>query len=60
MVSFKKPYELWFHIVLFFIFNFRSGSFKKLFIEFVILLLLFYVLIFWPQGTWGLCSLTRG
>ena len=42
-----------------FIFNFRSGSLKKTFIEFVTLLLLFYVLVFWPQGMWDLRSLTR-
>ena len=30
------------------------------FIEFVTTLLLFYVLFFWPRGTWDLKSLTRG
>ena len=33
-------------------------SFKD-FIEFVTVLLLFYVLVFWPQGTWDLSSTTR-
>ena len=31
----------------------------KVFIEFVTILLLFYVLIFWPRGMWDLRSLTR-
>ena len=31
----------------------------KLFIEFVTVLLLFYVLVFWLQGMWDLSSLTR-
>ena len=31
----------------------------KVFIEFVTILLLFYVLVFWLQGTWDLSSLTR-
>ena len=33
--------------------------FFLIFIEFVTILLLFYVLAFWPQGMWGLSSLTR-
>ena len=31
----------------------------KIFIEFITVLLLFYVLVFWPQGMWNLNSLTR-
>ena len=31
----------------------------KVFIEFVIILLLFYILVFWPGGMWDLGSLTR-
>ena len=31
----------------------------KVFIEFVTILLLFYVLVFWPRGMWDLSSLTR-
>ena len=31
----------------------------RVFIEFVTTLLLFYVLVFWPQGMWDLSSLTR-
>ena len=31
----------------------------KVFIEFVTILLLFYVLVFWPQSTWNLNSPTR-
>ena len=34
-------------------------DFFKVFIEFVIILLLFYVLVFWPRGTWDLSSLNR-
>ena len=45
--------------LFYFLYNFRSGSFKKIFIEFVTLLLLFYALVFWPQGMWDLRSLTR-
>ena len=30
----------------------------RVFIEFVTTLLLFYVLVFWPQGMWDLSSLT--
>ena len=32
----------------------------KIFIEFVTILLLFYVLVFWPRGMWDLPSPTRG
>ena len=31
----------------------------KVFIKFVIALLLFYILVFWPWGTWDVSSLTR-
>ena len=31
----------------------------KVFIEFAVILLLFYVLAFWPQGMWNPSSLTR-
>ena len=31
----------------------------KVFIEFVTILFLFYILVFWPQGMWGLSSLIR-
>ena len=31
----------------------------KVFIGFVIILLLFYVLVFWPRGMWDLSFLTR-
>ena len=31
----------------------------KVFIEFVTILLLFYVSVFWPQGIWDLSSQTR-
>ena len=32
----------------------------KVFIEFVTVLLLFCVLVFWPRGMWDLCPLTKG
>ena len=31
----------------------------KAFVEFVTILFLFYVLVFWPQGIWELSSPTR-
>ena len=31
----------------------------KIFIEFITMLLLFYVLVFWPRGMWDLSSVTR-
>ena len=31
----------------------------KVFIETVTILLLFYVLVFWPRGMWDLCSPVR-
>ena len=37
----------------------RCGPLLKSFIEFVTILLLFYVLVFWPWGMWDLNSLTR-
>ena len=37
-----------------FVFFFKHGPFFKVFIEFVTILLLFYGLVFWPEGTWEL------
>ena len=34
------------------------GIIFKVLIEFVMVLLLFYVLVFWPQGVWNLSSPT--
>ena len=34
-------------------------SILKVFIEFVTILLLFYLLVFWLQGMWDLSTLTR-
>ena len=31
----------------------------KVFIEFVTILFLFYILVFWPQVMWDLSTLTR-
>ena len=41
------------------IFFFLMWTIFKVFIEFVTILLLFYVLVFWPRGTWDLSSSTR-
>ena len=43
----------------FFFFFLMWTIFLKVFIEFVTTLLLFYVLVFWPQGMWDLSSQTR-
>ena len=43
-----------------FLFFFFMWTILKTFIEFVIILLLFYVLDFWPRGMWDLSSPTRG
>ena len=37
----------------------KSDFFFKVFLEFVITLILFYVLVFWPRGLWNLNSQTR-
>ena len=46
-------------IALALFFFFYNGDNFKVFIEFVTILFLFYVLVFWPQGMWDLCSLMR-
>ena len=40
-------------------FFFECGTFFKVLIEFVTILFLFSVLVFWPGGMWDLRSLTR-
>ena len=45
------------YLVVFFFFFLMCTVFK-VFIEFVTILLLFYVLCFWPWGMWDLSSLT--
>ena len=40
-------------------FGFFFLLFFKVFIEFVIVLLLFHILVFWPLGMWVLSFLTR-
>ena len=42
-----------------FFFDVDYFSIFKVFIEFVTILLLFYVLVFWPQGMWDPSSPTR-
>ena len=46
-------------ILLLFKVFFFDVTFLKVFTEFVTMLLLFYVLVFWPQGMWNLSSPTR-
>ena len=41
------------------IFFFPMWTIFKVFIEFVTVLLLFYVLVLWPRDMWGLSSPTR-
>ena len=43
----------------FFLKIFMMWTIFKVFIEFVTILLLFYVLVFWPGGMWDLSSPTR-
>ena len=45
--------------VLFLFFFLLMWTIFKIFIEFVTIVFLFYVLVFWPQGTWELNSPTR-
>ena len=45
--------------VVFFYDFFLIWTIFKVFIEFVAVLLLFYVVVFWPGGLWDLRSLTR-
>ena len=46
-------------MVLIFLKNFLMCTIFKVFIEFVTILLLSYVSVFWPQGTCDLSFLTR-
>ena len=50
----KSPWLFFFSF-----FFFDVDHFFKVFIEFVTILLLFYVLVFWPRGIWDLSSSTR-
>ena len=52
-------YWLFVFLILFLKIFFDVGIFFKVFIECVTTLFLFYVLVFWPQGMWDLCSPTR-
>ena len=52
LYSVHKDVVLYFHL-------FFGGTIFKVFIEFIGILFLFYLSVFWPQGTWGLSSLTR-
>ena len=46
--------------ILFFLKNFFDTDFFLSLLEFVAILLLFYVLVFWPQGLKAFSSQTRG
>ena len=52
-------YQIFIPITSFFFKIFLIWTIFKVFIEFVTILLLFYVLIFWPRGMWDLSSPTR-
>ena len=54
VTSFIYSVCMGFPSILFFFLNF-----PKVFIEFVMILLLFHVLVFWPQGMWDLGSPMR-
>ena len=47
------------HIRIFLKISFLTWTIFKVFIEFVAILLLFYVLVFWSQTMWNLSSPTR-
>ena len=62
------PFPLWnassnllpiFNFFKFFQSYFLMWTIFKVFIEFITILLLFYVLVFWPRGMWDLSSPTR-
>ena len=55
MVHYSKNKEAFFFKIFFLMWT----IFFKVFIEFVTVLLLFYVLVFWQQGMWDLSYLTR-
>ena len=57
----NPPYQLFIAVAHFFFFFcfFLTWTIFKVFIEFVTILLLFYVLGFWPWGMWDLSSQTR-
>ena len=52
----KRPAQGW---IEFFCFFFFVWIILKVFIEFVTILLLFHVLVFWPEGMWDLRCPTR-
>ena len=58
-VSVSASSALFFRIIMSFCFFFLMWTIFRVFIEFVTILLLFYVLVFWPRGIWDLSSPTR-
>ena len=60
----KSDIAKWLHSCSFFFSDFffllfLTRTIFKVFVEFVTILLLFYVLVFWPGGLWDLIFLTR-
>ena len=55
----KRHEGVWRDATTFFLTFCWCGPFSWVFIEFFAILLLFYVLVFWPQDMWDLSSLTR-
>ena len=53
------PNTFWFPFILQVFFFFLMWAIFKVLIEFATVLLLFYVLAFWPGGLWGLSPLSR-
>ena len=59
-LQYISPFKSLFGLrTFFFLKDFLMWTTFKVFIEFVTILLLFYVLGFWPWGTWDLSSPTR-
>ena len=52
-LSCKLPLGFFFSLRIFF---FKMWTIFKVFIEFITVLILFYVSVFWPQGMWELSS----
>ena len=57
VVQWGYPHSFFFFFNFFFFFLMWTTF--KVFIEFVTILFLFYVLVFWPRGMWDLSSPTR-
>ena len=49
----------WSRFLFFFFFSFLMRTIFEVFVEFVTILVLFHIVIFWPQGMWDLGSPSR-